>query len=261
MNRIPASAQALIDRCRAAGAEISENLVDSPQGPIGHVKVKAPNEPRAFLTVFIGDSWLGTRRTVTWVESSGQLTRPQAERVVRVFERAQLAALHAEIDELTGRTAPAADESELLVMCDGPTGCGATYADAMQHTQGEHDERLRERAQMPETLARVAREAEVAAEATDRRVRNLNHRIVGALLKLALLPDEMPNVIESAWSRIDSAEAVDQETFLRGLDVELQARVERLGIDAWADEPLSERPEHDESPATGCCGHVCERLS
>lgn len=257
MNRIPASAQALINRARAAGAEITEHLVDSPNGPIGHVKIKSPNERRAFLTVFILQPRLsvGNRQTV-WTESSGQVTRPAAERVLIAFEREQLAAVHARIAELTGETAPAADE---LLTCEG---CGATYADAMQHTQGEHDRRLRERAEMAETLARVARDAEAAAEAADRRVRNLNHRIVGALIKLALLPDEMPIVIEAAWQHIHSTGPIDREAFLRGLDVELQGRVAALGIDAWADEAPGERPVR-----TCACGepvregnyYVCER--
>lgn len=240
MNRIPASAQALINRARAAGAEITEHLVDSPNGPIGHVKIKAPNELRAFLTVFVLQPRLSVgNRQIVWTESSGQITRPAAERVLIAFEREQLAAMHAQLASLVVErfeTAPAADE---LLTCEG---CGATYADAMQHTQGEHDQRLREQAEMPATLARVAQAAEAAANAADRRVRNLNHRIVGALIKLALLPDEMPIVIENAWQHIHSTGPIDREAFLRGLDVELQARVAALGIDAWADEAPGERP-------------------
>jgi hypothetical protein len=239
MNRIPASAQALINRARAAGAEITEYLIDSPQGLVGHVKMVAPGYRLAFLTVHIYSSALKGRRGVTWVESSGQVSRNSAELIVSGFEREQLAEVHARIAELTGETAPGAELAEPLLVCDG---CGATYADAMQHTQGEHDARLRELAEMPATLARVTRDAEAAAEATDRRVRDLNHRIVGALVKLALLPDEMPIVIQAAWAHIHSTGPIDQEAFLRGFDVELQARVAALGIDAWADEAPGDRP-------------------
>jgi hypothetical protein len=251
MNRIPAGAAALINRARAAGADIAENLIDSPYGPIGHVKVKAPDASRAFMIVFVSEPHLqsGARRVI-YHTSAGHVTRATAELALATFEREQLAAVHAQLDEVLGRPAPA----ELLT-CEG---CGATYADSMDHTQGEHDRRLREREVLPAVLAVVTRDAEAAAGATDRRVRDLNHRIVGALIKLALPPDEMPIVVQAAWAHIHSTGPIDQEAFLRGFDAELQARVAALDVDAWADEAPGDRPV---SPATGCCGHACERVA
>lgn len=245
MNRIPAGAAALINRARAAGADITENLIDSPAGLIGHVKLKAPNATsagmarkatRAFIIIFISEPRLqvGARR-VTYHTNAGHVTRPTAERALIEFEREQLAAVHAQLDEVLGRTEP----TELLT-CEG---CGATYADSMDHSQGEHDRRMAERAAMPATLADVARDADEQADAAFRRTQALNHRIVGALLKLALLPDEVPAVLDAAWQRLDLSEPVTQEALLTAYAAELAARVERLDDDVYASEPASETPE------------------
>lgn len=155
---IPAAAGEMVKRARAGGIEVTEKLIESYCGLVGRVKLTKPGDPAPFLTIYIGEGRHGSkRRTVAYLESSGRITQRLADRALRVVLR-QIKTEQAQRDAL--------DEHELLA-CDGPDGCGAVYADSMNHTQGDHNARrdAQVRLQYPELPTDAARILHAATSA------------------------------------------------------------------------------------------------